>query len=125
MRACFVLSALLSPSACHTDPTGPSPKDTSDTSQKDSLPEIAFDGDHPLVSLIADAASLMDLQLEVGGGWPVLDETSPLLHVLDELNEGQAWGREAAVLGLTTSSTRFGAPASGRTSRWAAPMISR
>jgi len=60
--------------------------------------DAAWATDHPLATLVADAATSLDLTLTVGAVLPHADEAdSPLMEALDALNEGEDWDRDAAL----------------------------
>jgi len=59
--------------------------------------DAAWATDHPLATIIADAATSLDLDLAIGGVLPHADDAgSPLLTALDVINEGEDWDRDAA-----------------------------
>jgi len=59
--------------------------------------DAAWASEHPLASLVADAATSLDLTLTVGGVLAHADDAdSPLLEALDVLNEGEDWDRDEA-----------------------------
>ncbi len=62
--------------------------------------DLAVEGDHPLAASVADAAAMVDVAITVGGTWPDPDVDDPLLAVLDDLNVGTVWDRDAAVADL-------------------------
>jgi len=57
------------------------------------------DSDHPLASLIADAAVQLDRSIDVGGPWPELDG-DPLLAALDLLHGDSEWAGRADAAAL-------------------------
>jgi len=60
--------------------------------------DAAVTSDHPIASMIANAATQLDLTLTVGGPWQPIDATSPLVAALDALEgDPSSWARDEAV----------------------------
>jgi hypothetical protein len=59
--------------------------------------DAAVASDHPLATLVSDMATQLDLTLTVGGPWPEIDASSPLVSALDVVWGKASWDRDAAI----------------------------
>ncbi len=53
--------------------------------------DVAFASDHPVASLLADAATQLDLEIDVGGTFEELEGDDPLLAALDLAHDDDDW----------------------------------
>ena len=56
-----------------------------------SRSDASYASDHPVASLLADAATQLDLEIVVGGDWEALEGDDPLLAALDLVHGDDDW----------------------------------
>jgi hypothetical protein len=61
-----------------------------------SRADAAVASDHPIASMLADAATQLDLEITVGGSWDdPPGEAVDLIETLDDVQAGEMWDRDA------------------------------